>query len=213
MTFMRFSIVMPTLGKRMDFLQEAIKSVLDQDFTDFELIVKNGGKKDISSLLPKDPRIKYVHKADTGLGQGLNQGCEAATGEILNESNDDDLMAPGTLRFVDEHIGDAKWLYGQIQYGSEITNRAWDYEALKHGNYVPQPAVFFLRSAYEEVGGFDEVNNFAADYDMWLKLGAEYTPVFVQRVLANYRIHEGQITKTDLSKQLADANTVASKYI
>jgi glycosyltransferase involved in cell wall biosynthesis len=210
---MRFSIVMPTLGTRMEFLQRAIKSVLDQDFDDYELIVKNGGKEDISALLPSDPHIRYIHKKDTGIGQALNQGFEAAQGEILNESNDDDVMAPKTLSFVDKNFKDSKWLYGQINYGGEITKQPWDYALLKHGNFVPQPAVFFLKDAWEQVGGFDEVNNLAADYDMWLKLGARWAPTYVERVLAFYTLHPGQLTHTNFSEQLNQANNVKSKYL
>ena len=210
---MRFSIIMPTMGKRPEFLKRAVESVLSQDFGDFELIVKDGGKADMGGLLPEDPRLKYVRMDDTGIGQALNQGCAMATGEILNESNDDDLMAPGALAFVDGFIGDAEWMYGQIKYGDETTCQPWDYERLKRVNFVPQPAVFFRKRAWEAVGGFDEVNNLAADYDMWLKLGARHEPRYAPKVLAFYTLHEGQLTNTNSIEQRAHANNVAAKYL
>ena len=202
---------MPTMGKRPEFLKAAIQSVLSQDFGDFELIVKDGGPVDLE--LPADPRLRYVRMPDTGIGQALNQACALAQGEILNESNDDDLMTPGALRFVDEHMGDAQWLYGQINASGSVCGSAWDYQALKNRNFVPQPAVFFRKEAWEEVGGFDEGHDLAADYDMWLKLGAKWTPVFVQQVLANYTIHPGQLTNTAQSEQLSQAKEVAKKYL
>lgn len=210
---MRFSIVMPTLGKRMDFLQKAIQSVLDQDFQDFELIVKDGGKEDIGHLLPKDARLRYVHLKDNGIGQGMNQGCELAQGEILNESNDDDLMAPGTLKFIDENIGDAIWCYGQIKYGDEVTDQSWNYDRLKSANIVPQPSVFFRKIAWEQVGGFDEVNGLAADYDMWLKLGARWTPKYFRRIMAFYTLHPDQLTNTAFDEQSRQALNVRLRYL
>lgn len=204
---------MPTMGKRPNFLKRAVESVLSQDFKDFELIVKDGGDADIRHLLPDDPRLRYVRMADSGIGQALNQGCAAARGEILNESNDDDLMAPGALAFVDGFIGDAEWMYGQIRYGNETTCQAWDYERLKKVNFVPQPAVFFRRRAWEAVGGFDEVNNLAADYDMWLKLGGRWEPRYAPKVLAHYTLHGGQLTNTNFTEQQAHAKNVAAKYL
>jgi glycosyltransferase involved in cell wall biosynthesis len=205
----RFSIIIPTFN-RPDFLLKAVNSILAQDFEDFEIIVQDGGTH--HAVLPQDDRIFHIKAPDEGLADALNQGFAAACGEILNESNDDDLMLPDTLSIVDRLIGAYKWVYGQIDYGGTVAGDPWDFERLKRENFVPQPAVFFRRDAYKEVGEFDVENDFAADYDMWLKLGAKYAPLFIPRPLAYYTVHDGQITKTKLREQLAHAERIRQKH-
>lgn len=207
---MRFSIVMPTMGERPEMIAESIESVLNQSFPDFELIIVNGGH-DIE--IPKDKRIKVIRQTGKGLGQALNQGFQEAKGEILNESNDDDLMAEKALEIVDKEIGDFKWLYGNIKYGADIYGRSWDYEGLKRHNYVPQPAVYFTKEVYKEMGPWEEQFELAADYEYWLRLGSKHEPKYIKNVLAHYTVHEGQITKTQTAKQLAHANEVKRKYL
>lgn len=208
----RFSILMPTLGKRPEYLIEAVNSILAQDFEDFELIIK-APLSGLNIELPEDPRIVVLCKQEHNLGKALNQAVQHSRGEILNESNDDDLMLPGTLKLVDEKIGDAEWLYGRMLYGDSLYGNTWNYEQLKHGNFVPQPSVFFRRSAFDKTNGFDEENPLAADYDMWLQLGAIAEPAFIEEPLARYRVHPGQITQMNTAGQLAQARAVQNKYV
>lgn len=206
----RFSILMPTMGKRSLLIDQAIEAILSQDFKDFELIIKNNGA---DFEVPDDKRIIYVNKMDISLADSLNQALELATGEIVTEQNDDDRMAPGVLSLVDKEIEGFEWLYGKIYMSNgSYMGEPWDYQRLKTINFVPQPSVFFRRSRALEVGGFDLENPLAADYDMWLKLGAQWQPKFLEKILAYYTIHPGQLTQTNLDDQLATAKRVKEKY-
>jgi len=206
---------MPTLGDRPEFILKAVQSILDQDFADFELIIKDGIKnQSLVSILPKDPRIVYIREEDSGLGNALNQGFSIAKGDIFNESNDDDLMAPGTLKLIDEQMGRHNWVYGNIQFSDgRLMGAPFDYEALKRGNYIPQPAVFFSKEAWKLAGQWDEIHNFASDYEYWLRLGGMFKPKYIDAILAFYTSHPGQITAKHLEKQLSDAREVQEKYI
>lgn len=206
---MRFSIIMPTMGKRKDFLAKSIEAILSQSFTDFELIIKNGGEP---FEVPNDPRIVYVEKKDTGIADAMNQGMEIAKGEIICEANDDDYLRPEALEIVDREIGDAMWLYGLINYGDAIYGSTWNFEKLKQGNYIGQPAVFWKRGAYEKLGGQDTDAQLAADYEYILRLGKNFEPVFIPIILADYNLHEGQITNARLQEQIRDAQKVKAKY-
>lgn len=208
----RFSILMPTLGERPKYLKEAIDSILSQDFKDFELVIK-APAYGLNIDIPEDERIVVVCKKEKNLGEALNQAVQYSHGQILNESNDDDLMLPGTLSLIDKMIGDAEWAYGRMLYGDSLYGNSWNYEQLKYGNFVPQPSVFFRRSAFEKTNGFDENNPLAADYDMWLQLGAFADPVYIIEPLAKYRVHPGQITQMSTAKQLSDARNVQKKYV
>jgi len=191
----RFSLLMPTCD-RPQFIEEAIGAVLTQDFTDWELIIKDGGKWPVRGLMPNDPRIRY---SQCGVQWGLNEALRAARGEIVGFASDDDVMLPGTLSHVDQTIGDAMWLYGQIRFCPDgnpvghLMGEPWDYERLKHVDIVPAPATFFRRSLVGIVGEFD-LSLVPSDYDYWLRLGARWEPVYTERVLVNYRVHRASAT-------------------
>lgn len=208
----RFSILMPTMGKRKEYLLRAVNSILSQDFTDFELIIKSGGE-DVSDILPPDPRIKFLLKPDTGISQSINQAIEIATGEILNESNDDDEMLPGTLSLVNAEIGDYQWLYGKIKVGNGEAGEPFDYQRLLSANFIPQPAVFWKRSAGEKIGLWDESVPLAADYEYWLRLGNSWKPKYIDRPLALYNLHPEQATRTQFREQQSDAQIIRGRYL
>lgn len=212
----RFSIIMPTLCKRPEMLKKAVQAIIDQDFQDWELIIKNGNPHiQLSDLgISPDGRILFVEEDDNGIGQAMNQGIAQSIGQILNESNDDDIMAPGTLTLVDTEIGDAEWLYGNIKFSNGgLMGAPFDYEILKRGNFIPQPAVFFTRYAYNFAGPWEEKFHLAADYEYWLRLGKIYVPKYVDVILAFYTSHPGQLTATALEKQQLHANKVREKYL
>jgi len=217
--FPRFSILMPTFN-RPQFIQQAVGAILNQDFQDFELIIKDGGTS-IENLLPKDDRIIYIHGKDSGITEAINRAAAAASGDILNWSNDDDLMAPGALFIADhffKNVPSIKWLYGLItmknfETGEEMTfGKPWDYNELKQHNIVPQPSVFWRSDIMDEVGLFSEDQDLTSDYEFWLRLGKLYTPAFLDRIMATYRIHPGQITIARQAEQLAQAEKTKEKY-
>jgi glycosyltransferase involved in cell wall biosynthesis len=101
--FPRFSVIIPTFN-RANLLPFAIKSVLNQTFGDFELIISNGGSTDTTSEAVhsfNDPRIRYIDaKSRLSAGDNYQQGLDAARGEFITFLSDDDAYAPHLLEFV-----------------------------------------------------------------------------------------------------------------
>jgi len=207
---MKFSVLMPTLN-RPSFVVKAVDAVLSQQGVAFELIVKDGGMP-IQSILPKDPRLIYIHSEDDGITQAVNMAMRQATGDIFCWANDDDLMMEGTLRTVEDSIGDHKWLYGKVIYGDREHGQAWDYEKLKNGNYIPAPAAFWTREALETVGNLDESLDLASDYEYWLRLGAEFEPVFIDKCLAYFTVHPEQASKIGRREQVRQTEAIRLRY-
>lgn len=208
------SVLIPTYN-RPQFIRGAVDAILSQDYSDFEIIVKDGGES-IEHLLPTDPRIRYIHNKDRGITDAMNQAMKAAKGDIFVWANDDDRITPGTFRYVVENIGDAKWAYGYIWMTNGVDGikwgKPWDYEALKQNNIVPQPSVYWTREAYEEVGEMCEEQDLTSDYEYWLRLGSKFEPRFFDRIMANYTIHKDQITQKIMGEQLRQANETKKKY-
>ena len=93
------SVVMPVYNGRK-YLREAIDSVLQQSFTDFEFIIVNDGSTDDSEeiiLSYKDSRINYIKQKNTGVGGALRIGCNMAIGNYIARMDADDICLANRL--------------------------------------------------------------------------------------------------------------------
>lgn len=211
---MKFSIIMPTFN-RQAHITKAIHAILNQDYEDWELIIQNGGEE---IVVPDDPRIRLFTEKDRGITDAMNRGMKKATGDVLNWSNDDDEMAPGTLRFMAENLKpDDAWSYGYITMTNGVNSFPWGRHGtlseLVQGNFVPQPSVFWRKETYEAVGEMDESEDLTSDYEYWLRMWSYKEPRYFDRSMALYHIHPESITVTRTAEQLAQARRTAEKYI
>jgi glycosyltransferase involved in cell wall biosynthesis len=90
---------------RKQFLDRSIRSILTQDFSDFEFILVNNGSTDGSgevceTFAHSDPRIKVIHKPFGNIGSGRNAGVKAARCEYVTFVDDDDYAYPDMLSFL-----------------------------------------------------------------------------------------------------------------
>lgn len=97
-----FSVVIP-LYNRADIVGQTIRSVLDQDYQDFEIIVVDDGSKDDPEPVVAafgDPRIRYIRQANAGGGAARNRGIEEARGRYVAFLDSDDQFLPGKLSIM-----------------------------------------------------------------------------------------------------------------
>ena len=91
---LRFSVILPVFNGS-DFVEEAIRSVLDQSFEDIELLIIDDGSTDgtreiVDSIRKTDNRIKYYYRSHSGLAESLNCGLEYSSGEFIARIDADD---------------------------------------------------------------------------------------------------------------------------
>lgn len=115
-----FSIVTVTLNPPKEDLLNTVQSVIAQSFTDWELIIKDGGSvEDISIEIPADPRIKIFNSQDSGIFDAMNQGIKLTTGIYICLLNAGDIFFnKKTLQFVANAIPgetDIKFAYGDAK--------------------------------------------------------------------------------------------------
>ncbi|WP_078840871.1 bifunctional glycosyltransferase/CDP-glycerol:glycerophosphate glycerophosphotransferase [Streptomyces antioxidans] len=105
----RFSVIVPAYEVQ-PYLSECLRSVLEQDFTDLELIAVDDHSPDacgalIDEAAERDPRVRAVHLAENaGLGRARNAGIRRATGDYLLFLDGDDTLAPGSLRAIADRL-------------------------------------------------------------------------------------------------------------
>jgi glycosyltransferase involved in cell wall biosynthesis len=236
----KISIVTPSYNQVM-FIEETIRSVLLQEYPNFEYIVIDGGSTDGSVEIIKKygENIDYwISKPDSGQADAINKGFARATGDILCWLNSDDMLTKdalsnvaeawqkhgpniivtgGCIEFRESDRHDVHFPRFQREYDVKCElpiSRMLDLsnEWIK-GIFFYQPEVFFPRSAYEEVGCIDNSLFYAMDYDLWVRFALNDVKIVVlAEPLAYFRFHSLQKTGNRIPV-LKETISVAEKYL
>jgi len=220
----RITLVTPSYNQG-NFIEETIRSVLDQQYPNLEYIIMDGCSTDgtVDILRKYEKQLVWRSEQDRGQSDALNKGFRMGSGEIFAFINSDDVYAPGALHKVGIFFADhpqACWLTGRCRivdpHGREFRKlitaykNFWllftSYAVLLVIDYISQPATFWRRQVVERIGPFDETLHYSMDYDYSLRVGKEYQLWVMNDTLASFRIHpsskSGQIEdhfNTDLS--------------
>lgn len=227
------SIVMPSY-QQVAYLEEAVRSVLDQQGVEAELLVMDPGSTDGSRRLLQQLQGEYggrlvLHfEPDRGQSDGVNRGMARARGEVLGWINSDDRLRPGALAQVAPLLAGAKpaWLYGRSGMIDSRSNPIMSYIVryknwrsrrfsrlkLLTENFVPPQAVFWNRAIWERAGGFDVNLHLDMDYDQWLRFAEVADPVVLESELADFRIHGAAKGSRQAGEQLAAAHATAQRH-
>jgi glycosyltransferase involved in cell wall biosynthesis len=173
----RFSIIMPTLNSEK-FVCSALKSLLNQNFTDFELIVVDGGSVDNTLPLVKMffQEAHIIKQVGTGIWDAINLGIVKSEGEIIHILNSDDLISSSTLQEVDvvfseNNLIEALWIptYSAAGYLYKVSEREI-YKGMH--KYAPgHSASFFVyKGIHDKFGLYDVSIKYCADHHFYWKL-------------------------------------------
>jgi glycosyltransferase involved in cell wall biosynthesis len=185
----RISVVMPVFN-REEFVDEAIASVVDQDFTGFELLIVDDGSTDRTPELlrrwaERDERVVVVTlPQNQGIPKALNAGLSLARAPYIARLDSDDLMMPGRLA-AQAAVLDAHPEVILVSSAYELIDRDGNYLGTWHGD-EPHDAMVHLLNFYNIVGGGGQVmfrtaevlaeGGYATeyqsseDYDLWVRL-------------------------------------------
>ncbi len=223
-----FSVVTPSLNQGA-FIEETIRSVLDQDYPHLEYWVLDGGSTDgTREILERYQRqhpdvFHYLSEPDAGQAAAVNRGLELVRGAIVGWLNSDDTYEPGTLaavaRTFSEHP-DSPVVYGRARHvsrdgrvlGEYPTQPVFRWEALIHQCYLCQPAVFMGRAVLDAGYRLDEQLHLCLDYDLWIRLGQRYRFTFVDRHLANSRVYQENKSLSQQHLVLQEAFAVIKRH-
>jgi glycosyltransferase involved in cell wall biosynthesis len=230
MTSPKISIVTPSYNQGK-FIERTILSILNQDYKNFEYIIMDGGSTDetLEILKKYDDKIIWKSEKDNGQSDAINKGIKMTTGEIIAYLNSDDTYEPGALKKVAEFFEnnpDKKWVYGKCKIINEKDQeiRKWitayknfllknySYKKLLTENFISQPATLWRKELHQELGYFNEKENFCMDYEFWLRLGEKYDAGVIDDYLANFRYYSNSKSGAVNKQQFRDQLRLAQKY-
>ena len=206
------SVVMPSMNQP-EFINDAITSVLSQDYPNIELIVADGGSHKatldiLASRQQQDRRLRYFSRGDRGPAHALNDAMDKVRGTVIGWLNSDDLYTPGAVSRAMKVLAKEPQLlmvYGQGQHIDEHGKYIGTYPTLPpstpvnkftEGCFICQPTMFFRRSARVMLGTLDEKLKAAFDFEYWLRAFCAFPDRigYVENVQAMSRLHNGCIT-------------------
>lgn len=164
---MLFSIIVPVYGVEK-YLRECVDSILNQSFTDFELILVDDGSKDLCPAIcdgyaEKDGRVKVIHKKNGGLVSARKAGMQKAEGKYIINIDGDDAIMPGYLsesdRIIREYSPDIITFAVNFVSGGDVREEA---EPLSEGLHTD------MRPVYEEMLMTKDMKHM--HYYLWAKV-------------------------------------------
>jgi hypothetical protein len=195
------SIITPSYNQA-DFLEDAIQSVLRQDYAPLEYIIVDGGSTDGSQEIIErysDRLAWWVSEPDRGQAEAINKGFLHADGEIIAWLNSDDLYLPGAVRQGVAALqadptpglvfGDALTIDAQGRPLNRLSFGDWGLIDLMSFRIICQPAVFMRRSVLEEAGLLDSGYHFMLDHQLWIKMARRAPVKHIPSILAAARHH------------------------
>lgn len=214
----KITVLMPVYNCEL-YIIEAVDSILNQNFYDFELLIIDDSSTDKTVDIIKmynDSRIKLIEKPiNTGITKSLNLGLELAKGEYIARMDGDDISLPDRfskqVAFLDSNLNvvvcgsnlsiiNSKQIIQFPEKNEEIKTQ------LLKGNCIAHPSVMIRNDKLQQFKlQYDLSKEPAEDYDFWvrlLKVGEIYN---LQEVLLNYRVHINQVSQKREVQQIQSA--------
>ncbi|VVB64168.1 Glycosyltransferase AglG [uncultured archaeon] len=205
------SVVMPTYNSER-FLREAMESILNQTFEDFEFIIVADKSTDttdaiLDDLQEKDDRIKVFDQERIGLIAALNKGCRIAKGKYIARMDADDVSLPNRLekqvQYMEEHpeigvLGTGIRYIDEIGRSGNTLHNPINPNLVKFylhlENCIVHPSVMMRRDIIEQLGFYNPDAKHAEDYDLWARACSITQIANLHDVLLEYRIWIGGIS-------------------
>jgi len=196
------SIVTPSYNQAA-YLEQTLRSVLEQDYPNLEYLVADGGSTEgsVEIIQRYASRLAWqVSEKDGGQAEAINKGLRRARGEYVAWLNSDDCYLPGAVSAAVRllHANPAVGLvYGDV-YAVDAAGRRnnlmryeqWGLKDLLCFRILGQPGVFMRRAVLEQAGYLDHSYHYLLDHQLWLRLAALAPMLYSGQTWAEARYHE-----------------------
>lgn len=224
----KVSVLLPVYNAEQ-FIDEAIKSILEQTYTNFELLILNDGSTDNTSAFIEsykaDSRVQVIEHENMGLVGTLNKGLSLAKGLYIARMDADDIAHhtrfEKQIDYLENNpevavLGTAINLIDEdglfIRTISHPSRPKLD-SAMLSGNFLAHPTVMIRARALEHISGYRSAFLQAEDYDLWLRLKSQgYILDNLKEVLLDYRQTTGGISFSNRTTQDIVARVAKMAY-
>ncbi|WP_047150864.1 glycosyltransferase family 2 protein [Aneurinibacillus tyrosinisolvens] len=212
----KVSVLLTTFNHE-EYISEAIESILDQSFTDFELLIIDDGSRDKTREIItryKDSRIKCIFKKNEGPSIALNTAISLAKGQWVALMSGDDISHPKRLELQLKYaeLNDSKAVFCLPQliaskghrlddsflpvlYGKRCISKEDIFKRLFfEGNFLCAPSCLINIDVFQKAGLFTEASLQLQDFDMWVRLSKHYKIDLMAERLLFYRLHENNLS-------------------
>jgi GT2 family glycosyltransferase/Flp pilus assembly protein TadD len=213
------SVIVPTYN-RPDMLVETLRSILNQTYSNYEIIIVNDAGVDVENVvtfLNQAGRMTYVrHGRNLGLAAARNTGIKMAKGKYIAYLDDDDLYYPDHLEtllqflesseykvaYTDACRAHQKKVNGRYAVVKQDVPYSFDFDddRILLENFVPVLCFMHEKSCLDEVGCFDEGLTTLEDWDMWIRMSRKFKFAHIQKVTCEFRWREDGTTMTGEKK-------------
>jgi len=217
------SIIMPTKD-RPNLIINAIRSVINQSYSNWELIIINDGGEDISKLVSSfnDSKINYVNlDKNFGKSHANNVGIERSKGGVIAYLDDDDVWYPNHLEVCIRELmrfENRKFVYSdfiksqyliensiQVPIKKEVMLlQQQNFKTLKYGNWVANFCMVHKKELFDFCGKYDEKLDYYEDWDVIRRFAQSTILVHVPEITGEYKINPSTIARNELA--LSDPN-------
>lgn len=220
------SIIIPNYN-HAQYIGDAINSVLNQTYFNYEIIVVDDGSKDNSREIIDafGDKVHAIYQQNQGLSAARNTGINAARGNYIGVLDADDMYEPefiGTLVSLLESQPTADGIYCGYRFVDHLNNPLPQIEArevapdklywaLVDGNFLVPESMFVRKHCYDKVGLFDTSLRALEDFDMWLRITNQFRIINTTKVLTRHRILPGSMS-TDPTRQFQNRLSVVKKH-
>jgi hypothetical protein len=220
----QIGIVVPTLGTRSDFLNQALSSIRAAGECHIVIVAPD----------PENIRINYSEKLfdsviedpKSGLPQAINAGMRSMPASIkyVNWLGDDDLLTPECLASASQTLENSPatvCVYGQCSYIGPDGKTLWVNKSGKYAKWlmrvgpqlIPQPGSLFTLKAFNEVGGLNTNYKWAFDLDLLLKFSRIGKLQFIPKTLSSFRWHDGSLSVGGRQDSVDEASKIRRAYL
>ncbi|MDP9192529.1 MAG: glycosyltransferase [Acidobacteriota bacterium] len=225
--------VLTTVYNGARYLEEAIDSILAEEFTDFEYVIVDDGSTDgtaeiLGGAAARDPRIVLLrNETNRGIAASANRGLSVARGDYIARLDSDDISMPG--RFARQvSLLDGRPEVALVSMNYETISADGVVMACSHRDHPSivveyllnfsnalggHSQVMFRRSAVEAAGGYDETCAAALDSDLWTRIVRHGRIVVLPEIGMRYRVHDQSVSARARDTQIAIGKRVMQRTL